>query len=290
MATLALQLLTFHEKPEILALLFDSLRKQTDQDWTLYWLDNASTAEERAAFRAVSFPYVMIESDENLGFAGGHEDLYRRHSADYVFCVNADAILEPHYIERLRKYLDAHSECASVAGAIFRWSFDAQRRIQKTEIVDSLGLGKTRYHKVYDIGSGQSFSSTILPTSGLFGVSGCLPIYRRAAVGSSLFDSSYFLYKEDVDLAYRLHNVGWTSALVPGARAYHYRTFRASFFHGDVSFANQWRSYRNHWRNLRKHLTWKDWFRDGWAIFPFEFAKACFITFQYAIRRRDHHG
>lgn len=289
MATLALQLLTFHEKPEVLALLFASLREQTDQDWTLYWLDNASTAEERNAFRAISAPYVMIESDQNTGFSGGHEDLYLQHSADYIFCVNADAILEPQYIEKLRSYLDSHSECGSVAGKIFRWNFDAQGQVEKSNIVDSLGLGRTRYHKVYDIGSGKAFSQDLVPLAGLFGVSGCLPMYRRSAVGVSLFDRSYFLYKEDVDLAYRLHNNGWISVLVPEAVAYHYRTFRASVFHQGVSFANQWRSYRNHWRNLRKHLAWKDWVRDGWAIIPFELAKVCFITFQYAIRRSDYH-
>lgn len=289
MATLALQLLTFHEKPEVLALLFASLREQTDQDWTLYWLDNASTPEERSAFRLVSAPYVMIESDQNTGFAGGHEDLYHRHSADYIFCVNADAILEPQYIEKLRGYLDRHSECGSVAGTIFRWNFDAQGEVEKSNIVDSLGLGRTRYHKVYDIGSGEKLSQDMVDYVGLFGVSGCLPMYRRAALGASLFDPSYFLYKEDVDLAYRLYNDGWTSALVPEAVAYHYRTFRASVLHQGVSFANQWRSYKNHWRNLRKHLTWKDWARDGWAIIPFELAKACFITLQYAIRRSNYH-
>lgn len=289
MATLALQLLTFHEKPEVLALLFASLRAQTDQDWKLYWLDNTSTAEERAAFKAVAAPYDMIEGEQNLGFAGGHEYLYHQHSAEYVFCVNADAILEPQYIQKLREYLDGHPECGAVAGAIFRWNFNSVQQVTKSSIVDSFGLGRTRHHEVYDIGAGQAYSRALISSVPLFGVSGCLPIYRRKAVGERLFDPTYFLYKEDVDLAYRLQAAGWTAMLVPEAVAYHFRTFRSSILHSGVSFKNQWLSYRNHWRNLRRHLTWKDWLRDGWAVFLFEGSKAVYITFQYAVRRRDHH-
>lgn len=290
MPTLALQLLTFHEEPKVLEALFASLVAQTNRDWNLYWLDSGSSEDEREAMRRIGAPFQMIVAEKNLGFSGGHEYLYHQHSADYVFCVNADAILESDYIERLRAYLDDHPSVGAVSGSIFRWSNEGGG-VERSMIIDSLGLARTRWHKVYDIGAGlREDQQARRPVVQVFGVSGCLPMYRRAAVGPMLFDPLYFLYKEDVDLAYRLQRAQWGVAIVPGATAYHLRTFRPSLLHIGVPWQKQWLSYRNHLRNLRRHLTWKDWLRDGWAIVPFEFLKAWYILYKYALRHRHRDG
>ncbi len=281
MATLVLQLGT-HHRTETLPALFASLSSQTDKDWTLYWCDDASTPEERAMMRQIleeshpSYTVVTADSDLNIGFSGVHERLYEMHDADYVMLVNDDAILEPGYVAGLRAHLDTHPDVASVSGKILRYNTDASGAIVKTEVIDSLGLARTRYHKVYDIGAGERAPEMIGPVQ-VFGVSGCLPMYRRSAIGDQLFDPSYFMYKEDVDVAYRLQAAGFEAAIVPEAVAYHKRSFRKSVLHLGVSRKSQWLSYRNHWRNLRKHLTLKDWLLDGWAILPFEAAKAIFM-------------
>lgn len=277
MATLALQLLTHHERPEVLRLLFNSLYAQTDQDWKLFWLDNGSTEEERASMHAVSHGAMMIEQQENIGFAGGHQKLYEQHDADYVLCLNADAILEPGYIASLRQFLDTHPETAAVSGKIFRWDFNTEGQIVKSDIIDSLGLARTCYEKVYDIGGGMTKSEFQMTNEEVFGVSGCLPIYRRSAVGAQLFDPSYFLYKEDIDLAYRLNRNGWKAWYVSSAVAYHHRTFRPKTV--ARPYRAQLLSYRNHLHNLR-HLTLLDWAKRGWMIIPYEFLKFIYIFFR----------
>ena len=281
MAKLAIQLLTFH-RLDTLPALFASLKTQTDKDWTLHWLENASTPDERAKMQQMidelqpDFLIKQTDNPANVGFSGGHEQLYKTHDADYVMLLNDDAILEPEYVARLRAHLDAHERVAAVAGTILRWDVDPAGQVMKSNVIDSLGLARTRAHKVIDIGAGQPLATVALPKT-IFGVSGCLPMYRRAAVGSQLFDPTYFLYKEDVDLAYRLNREGWQAALVPEAHAYHRRSFRSTTSRKELSYRVQYLSYRNHWRNLRKHLTWHDWLTDGWAIMPFETAKAAYM-------------
>lgn len=286
MATLALQLLTY-QKTETLPALLISLKNQTDKDWTLYLSDDGSTNEIRNQQKAiieqaqVDFPIVYFLDQQNLGFAGRHQFLFEKNQADYVMLINDDTILEPEYIATLRKSLDTHPGTAAVAGIILRWNFASDGSIKKTKIVDSLGFGKNRNHKVFDIGSGQPFIESKIPTK-VFGVSGCLPMYRRIALDGQLFDPSYFLYKEDVDLAYRLNKTGWIAALVPEALAYHQRTFQPGLIdRRRVSYKVQYLSYRNHWRNLLKHLTWQDWLKDSWAILPFEASKFFFILFTH---------
>lgn len=330
---LALQLLTFN-RPETLPPLFDSLAAQTDQDWTLYVLDNSTdpaNAEAIAAYvetQKGKMSIVFERSAENIGFDAGHQHLYEVQNADYVMCINDDAFLAPDFLERVCGALDEHPKAGSASGAILRWHFGTNGEIVKTNIVDSLGLAKTPWHHVYDIAVGTRLSSPLAdgvrsgmwnfkesniidslglaktpcysvfdivagkkilhsrpdPITGVvyrWGVSGCLPIYRRAAVGAQLFDPAYFLYKEDVDLAYRLNKAGWTSLVVPSAIAYHQRTFSFSARKKPVPFDIQWLSYRNHWRNLKKHLTMRDWLLSGWMILPYEVAKFAYLCYKY---------
>ena len=62
----------------------------------------------------------------------------------------------------------------------------------------------------------------------VFGASGAAAFYRRrmldeVAMGGECFDESFFAYREDADLAWRLRNLGWKCLYVPGAVAYHRR-------------------------------------------------------------------
>lgn len=290
---LALQLLTFN-RPEVLPPLLDSLSAQTDRDWTLYVLDN-STDDAKAVeiARLVeawqgSVPIIFTRSADNIGFDAGHQQLYASHDADYVMCVNDDTILASDYIARLRRLLDVEPKVAAVAGQILRMRFSPTGEWVKTNIVDSLGLAKTPWHRVYDIHAGlptstSQFSSpnSHSPTT-VFGVSGCLPIYRRGAVGSILFRSEDFMYKEDVDLAYRLQAAGHKAMIDPQAVAYHARSVS---FDGRVKaavpFASQWLSYRNHWRILGRYITPRDWLTRGWLILPYELAKFTYLCYKY---------
>lgn len=287
MSSLAVQLLTY-DRTDLVALraLFVSLEAQMDKSWTLHWWDNGSSDENYAAFsRAIddarpSFPVIRRRNTENIGFAGGHQALYAAHDADYVALLNDDAILEPAYLAELRKTLDARLGLGAATGAILRWDYGADGEIVKTDIVDSLGLARARTHKVYDIGANGKFDPAAEPEGGVipvFGVSGCLPMYRRGAVGAVLFDPEYFVYKEDVDLAYRLNASGWSAATVFAARAYHHRTLRPSLLHRGIGRVQEFHSYRNHLVNLKKHLTREDWLRDGVFIVAFETAKAVFM-------------
>jgi N-acetylglucosaminyl-diphospho-decaprenol L-rhamnosyltransferase len=47
---------------------------------------------------------------------------------------------------------------------------------------------------------------------------------RQAALpGGNIFDPSFFMYKEDIDLSLRLRARGWRLGFDPGAESYHCR-------------------------------------------------------------------
>ncbi len=278
---LALHLSTYNGS-EFLPGLFASLEAQTDQDWILRVRDDGSTADELVVTRALVAQYATrrqadFESGVNIGFAVSHQEMYERHDEELVLLVNQDVLFTPTYIATVRKYLEEHSDVAAAAGSILRWTWSTTHEPRLTSIIDSLGLAKARSHKVYDIASGVALENCTEQKVPVFGISGCLPMYKRSALGITLFNPAFVMYKEDVDVAYRLQKIGMKSARVPGVTAYHFRTFQSSIFHKGVSARFQELSYRNHWRNLSRHLSWKDWMHDGWAILPFEIAKVGFF-------------
>lgn len=280
---LALQLSTYNGS-SFLPGLFASLATQTDQDWILRVRDDGSNPEELARTRSCVAEYatqrrVDFESGVNLGFAVSHQEMYERHDEELVLLVNQDVLFTPEYIATVRKYMEHHSDVAAAAGTILRWTWGAQHEPVFTNVIDSLGLAKARSHKVYDIASGVALEDCAAYSIPVFGISGCLPMYRRSALGVMLFNPAFVMYKEDVDVAYRMQKIGIKAARVPGIVAYHFRTFQSSMLHRGVSTRFQELSYRNHWKNLTRHLSWRDWLRDGWAILPFEAAKIGFFLF-----------
>ena len=99
----------------------------------------------------------------------------------------------------------------------------------------------------------------------VYGVSGAIGMYRRSAIEKSggLFDPSWFMYKEDADLAVRLRKAGFVAWFEPSAIAHHRRGLKEET-QGILarlsnerkrnpklraySYANQWRMYRRHFR------------------------------------------
>ncbi|MBI2476841.1 glycosyltransferase family 2 protein [Candidatus Uhrbacteria bacterium] len=279
--TLALQLVTYHGARYLPSLL-QSLSAQTDQDWILHVRDHSHDPREIAETQRVVAAYahdgktIYSYDASNPGFAGGHQALFALHASDLIMLVNQDAVLDRQYIEHLRRVFD-NETVAIASGLIIRCHFE-QGRVCPTEEVDTAGLLKNRAHEVRDVinmpDSQEPFD--------VFGVSGCLPMIRRRAVeqtsfGAQLFDPRYWMYKEDVDLAYRFFGTKWRTLTVPRAIAYHERGVakdnRRRMSHNARLF-----SYRNHVWNLITHLRGRDWLRDGLWVIPYELGKILYHT------------
>ncbi|MFH0928589.1 MAG: glycosyltransferase family 2 protein [bacterium] len=266
--------------------LFASLKKQTRQGWHLFVLDNASRDEDRIGIqKAVAesgLPITLFRLEKNIGFAGAHNFLFEKHKvgSELVQLLNDDAILEPTYLEKVADYLEDNSECAAASGLIYRWDFEFRDRIEggKMVILDSLGLGVKATGKVEDLGAGKMLPNNfVFAAHSVFGVSGCLPMYKTSAVNwvsfdGPLFDASYVIYKEDVDLAFRLQTAGFKAALVSGAVAYHRRSLGVGS-KVKPSYEAHYGSYRNHLWLVAAHLGSPRLPIKSWAVIPFEAAK-----------------
>jgi len=279
MSKVAVQLLSY-DGERFLAGCLASLAAQTFHDLELYALDNASTDRSLQSLetaRAVfSRPLKIFNEVKNLGFAGGHNKLFGMHASEYVLCLNQDVVLEPDYLERLVGFLDAHPRAGAVSGKLVRSRGDGARSI------DSAGLMMRVNGQVIDAGAGEPDSGSYDGTREVFGVSGAVPLYRRASVrdvspDGALFDGSFFAYKEDVDLAWRLRLRGWDAFVVGAAVAAHARGFKPDAPVGARSAFRQRLSSANHLRMLVKDLSRGEFRRFGARIVVHELAKLGYL-------------
>ena len=137
--------------------------------------------------------------------------------------------------------MEKNKSCGSVGGKIKRWDFRVFEKNPdnleggKTNFIDSIGLRVYKSHRFENIGEGEVDYGQYDKPREIFGVSGSVVIYRREALEDvafvnentgekEYFDASMFMYKEDIDLAYRLQWAGWKSFYIPTAVAYHDRT------------------------------------------------------------------
>jgi GT2 family glycosyltransferase len=190
-----------------------SLAAQTFQDYEIILVDNGST-DGSVAYVQANYPAVqLIQNGENLGFAAANNQGMAQARGRYVIVLNNDTELDPRWLENLVAAAESHPEMGAFACLVL---FDAQR-----DIIDSAGITVSVLGHGFQNRLGQSISDGVAAEE-VFGVCAAAAMYRKELLQDvGLFDADYFIYYEDVDLAWRARLRGWRSLLVPQSIVYH---------------------------------------------------------------------
>lgn len=273
--------------------LFNSLKKQTFKDWKLNILDNASTDNTiiliKKELENFDIQYNLELNTENIGFARGHNQLFKKNDSEYVLLLNQDLFLGADCLEKLVNFLDANKDTAGVAPRLMQWDFENQKFTNK---IDSLGLEVYRSRRVIDWKLGENWGEVkeqIIQLSNnqiieIFGISGTCPMFRKSALSEisfdngGVFDKDYGSYKEDVDLAYRLRSAGHKLFVVLGAVGYHDRTSNYKN-KKNQSKDIRYNSYKNHIMTIYKNEYWQNFILDFPWILWYEISKFIWFLF-----------
>ena len=181
----------------------------------------------------------IIRTGGNVGFARANNIIIRRAreiSADYFMAVNVDMMLEPNFVSEMVNTMLTNAQAGSATGKIRRWDFSNKDNDNKgrTNYIDSAGIEVTREHRFIDRGQGEIDHGQFDLEEEIFGPSGAAGIYKMEALEDvayvndenvkEYFDELMFMYKEDVDLAYRLQLAGYKSIYTPKAVVHHDRS------------------------------------------------------------------
>jgi GT2 family glycosyltransferase/O-antigen/teichoic acid export membrane protein len=175
-------------------------------------VDNGSTDDAAELFRK-TFPDVdVIETGANLGFGAG-SNVGIRHAleqgADGIWLLNNDAVAEPDALSALVETSLANPR-AGIVGSVVR-SFDDTTEMQ--------AWGGGSYSTMLGI---PTAATAPVAQGELSYISGASMYLSRAFIEDvGLFDESFFLYMEDVDLSQRALRRGWGLEVATGSVILH---------------------------------------------------------------------
>jgi GT2 family glycosyltransferase len=171
---------------------------------------------------------AVIEMGFDAGFARAMNRGIAGSTGEFILLCNADLFPSSAYIEEMLEFFAAHPRAGLMTGKILRYDLSADRPL---DIIDTTGLVLGRNRRFTGRGEGQRDAGQFDQPMEVVGVDGAALFARRAALESiaidgEYFDESFFMYKEDWDLSWRVRLAGWECWYVPSAVAFHGRTSR----------------------------------------------------------------
>ena len=192
----------------------DSLRNQTHSNYEVILVDNASTDDSVDMVRREHPEVRILELDENLGLAGGVNAGIAIARGETIALLNNDAEATPAWLAELEAALVRHPEAGFAASKMLLYD--------QPETINSAGDfyrtdGIPGNRGVWQPDDGQFDQEDLV-----FGGCGGAVAYRRAMLEQiGLFDDDFFMYCEDVDLAWRAQLSGWRCVYAPLAVVFH---------------------------------------------------------------------
>ena len=214
------------------------------------------------ALVAEQFPEVrLLALEHNLGLTGGNNTGFAAAQGDILISLNNDTEAAPHFVEALVAALQEHPEAGMAAAKMLL--FD--RRDTLHSAGDGYGVDGIPFNRgVWEKDAGQYDDP-----GWIFGGCGGAVAYRRAMLDEvaprstaswAVFDESFFMYCEDVDLNWRSQLAGWRCWYSPQAIVYHKLSATgggplASYYTGRNTLWVIAKNYpgallRKHWRRI----------------------------------------
>lgn len=174
----------------------------------------------------------FLKTGENLGFTGGNNFGIKRalkDSADYVFLVNNDTILDKDILVQLIEVVKKEEKSGILAPKIYfapgyEYHHDRYKKSERGKVFWYAG-GKIDWQNVIashrgvdevDKGQYDQIEETDY-------ISGCGMLIKREVLEKiGLLDDKYYLYYEDADFSTKAKKAGYKLLFVPQAKMWHF--------------------------------------------------------------------
>jgi hypothetical protein len=277
---------------EMLQKYLPSVLRYSQDEATVYVVDNASTDESLTLLRQ-EFPEVkIIEMERNWGFAEGYNKALKQVDAEYYMLLNSDIEVTHHWLTPLVEMMDSHADIAACQPKLLS-VFDHDM----FEYAGASGGFLDRYG--YPFCRGRVFSTVERddgqydnPSDVLWATGAALMIRSADYWSVGGLDGRFFAHNEEIDLCWRLRIRGRRIVCLPESRIFHVGG-------GTLPKSNPMKTYLNFRNNLtmlykclpetelKYVMRWR-WFLDYVAAFEMLLLERNWGDFRAVCRaRRD---
>jgi GT2 family glycosyltransferase len=189
-----------------------SVLSQTFRDFEVIIVDNGSS-DGSAGYLETHYPWVkVVKNEKNLGFAGGTNSGIRQAKGEYILTLNNDTRMDSRFLEYLARVMKSDDSIGMCA----------PKMLFLDGSINSTGICLSRSGAAWDRGMSEPDIGQYDSPEEVFGPCAGAALYRKNMLEEiGLFDEDFFLYMEDVDLAFRGRLAGWKCFYVPDAKVNH---------------------------------------------------------------------
>lgn len=246
-----------------LTTLYPAAESKLKKDWEILVLNNGFRPERWQELQEI-YPKIKFYGEgENVGFAKGNNILLDKAKGDYILMLNQDVFIKPKVIEKLIKFLEENPEYSCVAPQL-RYDNNTIQNTCRTFpkgfwfLVKDFVTGGKNYRFFYSPEKSQEVDQPM---------ASCLLWRKEILKKLEGFDTHphFFLYFNDVDISYRLHQLGGKNFYLASVYAVHLHG-QSSQLLKEIKRLSLW------WKGLGRF-----WYKTGSNYF-FAYFKSLIIT------------
>ena len=193
----------------------ESLNNDSEYIGEVIIIDNGSSDSSLNYLKnnSFNFPLVIIENDENLGFAPAVNQGIEKAQHEYIFSINNDTEIKRGSIKAMIDLISSDDEIFSVQAKMLQ--YDNKRLIDDVGDEYNLLAWTKKTGENHDTGE-------YVEVREIFSSCAGAAMYKKSLLMEiGMFDANFFAYMEDVDLAIRSRIHGYKNMLCPDAVVYH---------------------------------------------------------------------
>ena len=194
-----------------------SLDKATYSNVNIVLIDNGSTDGSVDLIKK-EFPNIeIIQLKENLGYAGGNNYGFKnvKIQSEYSIFINNDTLVSTNFINPLIEPLKNDTSIIQTAPKIFY--ADDPNLLWFAGGYINLFFGWIRHRGIRKIDKGQYNNSTLID----YATGCCICMRTKDFKLFKMFDESFSMYGEDVDLSIRVRKAGGKIMYIPESNIWH---------------------------------------------------------------------
>jgi len=222
--------------------------------------DNAST-DGSVEFLEKNFPSVrIIQNDKNYGFTGGYNKVLEHVDADYFILLNSDVEVADGWIEPVVTLMEHEPLIAAAAPKIkaFAQKDHFEHAGAAGGFIDKFGYPFCQGRIFYEI---EKDNGQYNQSKEIFWATGAALFIKKSCwVEAGGFDDRFFAHMEEIDLCWRLKNMGYKIMYCAESEVLHVGG-------GTLNVENPFKTFLNFRNNLLLLKNNLPFWRGLWVIF-----------------------